>query len=104
MRLTLLACLMGVFAAAFSPDEKAWYRYEDGKPRGGVVRIHEVRTPGATGEVYAYATFYGIEPNPGSYEGDQPRGQQIVSIGEQKGERFIPAVRFGVANNKDFLQ
>jgi len=84
--------------------ESRTYRYEAGQPPNGIVRTHEVNIPDATGELWAYASFGGVASNPGSYEKNEPRGQQVLTIGYRKGDRFSPAVQFGIANNKDFLQ
>ncbi len=77
------------------------FKYEDGSGPGELgVRKHEVSIPEVKGQVYAYATFEMGPVNPIPYVDDQPRGRQLVTLGQTKDGEFVPAVRFGIHDGR----
>ena len=62
------------------------------------LRSHDADVPAVRGDAYVYATFAMGPDNPSPYVGGRPKGAQYVILGEKKGERFTPAVKFGLAD------
>ena len=62
------------------------------------LRSHDADVPEVTRNAYVYVTFAMGPDNPSPYLGGQPKGAQHVILGEKKGERFTPAVKFGLAD------
>ena len=65
----------------------------------GPVRIHERPLTEVRGVVFVYATFRMGGANPVARTQGHPQAVQIISLGENAGGTFVPAVRFGLADD-----
>jgi hypothetical protein len=62
------------------------------------LRTHDRPLPALAGRVYVYAGF-GMGPaNPVRYRGSLATGAQTMTLGEQRGAEFVPAISFGLAD------